>query len=223
MKKPYLLSISSETKGMSRYLESIKKLDVEHIAIQFEPFSNINASREIRFNQPYPGHIQKYAFIPRDLDPERYIVFADTDDVIFQKGLPELGEFDLYLAPENAKHRDTIWKQVIEETTGFEELMDEDIYNAGTFAMKVVTLYKMLDFMEESGLMGSTSLADQLLFNLFIRRNPKLSKVIDPTLFCPLFANYYRGASKVDDLWMMNGKVITVVHANGSPQLKEKL
>lgn len=205
---PYLLSLCSRTPDLDKHIESVD--------------SNLIGERITTIFMDYPGHVEKYRHIPRNLDPNRYIVFMDTDDVRVQCALPEFTH-DLYLAPENAKHRDTIWKKVIEETKGFEELMDEDIYNVGTWAMKVSTLYTFLDFMEWSGLMDSTPLADQLLFNLFIRRNPTMSKVLDLSVFCPLFSNYFHGAVKKDGRWMIKGKLISVVHANGSPKMKEEL
>jgi len=206
--KPYLISVCSVTPGLDRFLEGVKKIDVEHVMVALDP---------------YPGHIEKYNFFPKDLDPDRYVVFLDTDDVIIQKELPEFTH-DLYLSAENAKHKDTIWKQVIEETHGFEELMYEDIYNVGSWAMRVSTMYEMLDFFKDSGLMGQTKLADQLLFNLFIRKRVSLSRVVDNSIFCALFANFYVGdVEKQDGLWKTGGKVISCVHANGADYLKDEL
>lgn len=112
--KFYLLTLSSHTKGLPRFNESLKNLgEFEHIAVQFLPYSS-EFKNSIETDVTFPGHVKKQMFIPRGLDLDRYVVFSDTDDVIFQKPFPEFTH-DLYLAPENVSHRDTIWKKYIEE------------------------------------------------------------------------------------------------------------
>jgi hypothetical protein len=218
-KKPYLLTISSHTSGIPRFLESLKNIDVEHIAYQFQPTTPILKSHQEYFNT-YPGHIQKYGFINRDLDPERYIIFTDTDDVVFQKELPEFGEFDLYLAPENVIHRGSWWEPYINEHPVFESLLDKPIFCSGTWAMKVKHLYDLLDFQQKTGIFGNLC---QCYFNLFIYSRPDLTRSEDIGLFCSLHANMHRPevVKGEDGIWRHNGEVITCVHANGS--LKEYL
>lgn len=212
--KPYLLTLSSHTSGMPRFLESLKHIDVEHIAVQFNP-----TTPEIKsYYEPgisYPGHIQKYGHVPLDLDQERYIIFTDTDDVIFQKGLPELGEFDLYLAAENVIHRGSWWEPYINEHPVFEELLDKQIYNSGSWAMKAKHLYALLDFQQEIGIFDRLC---QCYFNLFIYRHPELTRYENIDLFCTLHANMYRPevVKGEDGIWRNNGEIITCVHANGS-------
>jgi hypothetical protein len=214
MNKPYLLTISSHTEGFPRLLESLKHIDAEHIIVQFQPTTPGLASY-IEYDEPYPGHIQKYAYIPRDLDPERYIIFTDTDDVIFQKELPELGEFDLYLAPENVIHRGSWWEPYIAEHPEFESLLDKPIFCSGTWAMKVKTLYELLDFQQKVGIFGNLC---QCYFNLFIYSREDLTRSEDIGLFCSLHANMHRAdvVKGEDGIWRHNGEVIVCVHANGS-------
>lgn len=199
---------------MPRFLESLKHIDVEHIAVQFTPYTE--GLKTIFTGVPYPGHIQKYAYVPRDLDPERYVIFTDTDDVIFQKELPEFGEFDLYLAPENVIHRGSWWEPYIHEhEKEFGHLLDKPIYCSGTWAMKVKTLYELLAHQQKIGIFGNLC---QCYFNSFIYSRPDLTRYEDLGLFCSLHANMHRDdvVKGEDGIWRHNGEVITCVHANGS-------
>lgn len=215
---PYLLTISNHTSGMNRFLHSLKHLDVEHIAIQFLP--NTPGLKSYKsFDCTYPGHIQKYGFVPGDLDPERYILFADTDDVIFQKGLPEFGEFDLYLAPENVIHRGSWWEPYIAEHPEFEDLLDKPIYCSGTWAMRVKTLYELLAYHQKIGVFGNLC---QCYFNSFIYSRPDLTRYEGLDLFCSLHANMHNPlVTKKNGVWKYKGETIVCTHANGS--LKEYL
>lgn len=210
--KPYLLTLSSHTEGTDRFLESLKNIDVEHIAIQFSP-KTPNLKSYKAYNQPYPGNIQRFSFVPQNLDKNRYVIFTDTDDVVFQKPLPKF-KYDLYLAPENLTHNQTMWKKYIEMNPIFSDLMYKEIYNAGCWAMKVETLYKLLDFQNKIGVSGIMA---QCYFNLFIHHNPQLSKVIDMSIFCPMYGNLQRKMIKKENgLWKMaSGKIISCIHANG--------
>jgi hypothetical protein len=206
----YLLTLASWTPGLPRFLKSLDNLNnFEHIKVDLEPF---------------PGHIKKWESLPKGLDEDRYIVFSDTDDVIFQKDLPEFTH-DVYLAPENVTHRDTIWKSHIERYPQFAPLMDREVYNCGTFAMKVKTLYEYAAFMmefEDGGYRKEN--LEQMYFNMFIHTRQELSRVIDLSIFCPLYRNVHnRLAVKTDRGWCTNNRLISVVHANGSGFLKQLL
>lgn len=207
--RPYLLTLASSTPNLQRFLSAASNLNVEHISITFEK---------------YPGHIEKWKSVPENLDPERYVVFTDTDDVIFQKPLPEFTH-DLYLAPENVSHRDTMWKEHIEKYPEFSALMDKEVYNCGQFAMKVKTMYEYIKFMMSFPDGGYRALGfEQMYFNMFVDLRKDLSRVIDRTIFCPLFANVHHGVRKDGDVWVdQDAKVITCVHANGDVTLKGQL
>lgn len=208
--KPYLLTLSSFTPGFPRFMRSLENIDVEHINIDFLPHSGVGTQKEVRF----PGHINKWRFVPEGLDYDRYVVFSDTDDVVFQKSLPEF-TYDLYLAPENVPHRETIWAAQIEKYPAFSELMDKDVFNCGTFAMKVKTMYEYQEFLMTFEDGGYRKLGlEQMYFNLFVNRRRDLSRVIDLNIFAPLFRNYNDGWVKKDGVWKAN-KTISCAHANG--------
>ncbi len=224
---PYLLTLGNDMPGVDRFLDSLHNTDrMEHIAVQFLPFSKRDFNRTILNNIPFPGHFNKWKYVPDDLDPERYVIFSDTSDVVFQEGLGDL-EFDLYLAPENVEHRNTMWKEHIEKFPALAPLMDKEVYNCGTFAMKVKTMYEYRDFIYEFDKEGYGAWdwrLEQIYFNMFVYLRKDLSKVIDRTIFCPLFANIHHGITKAaDGLWEDNGRVISCVHANGDQSLKDQL
>lgn len=205
---PYLLTVTTQMPNLIRHLKTLENLsNFEHIYVELNK---------------YPGHLEKYFAIPTDLDPERYVIFLDSDDVRVQGNLPEL-RHDLYLSAENVMHRDTMWADIIRERPFFSSLMEQEVFNCGTWAMKAKHLYEYIDFLRNSPERRSN--LDQLHFNLWIRQRADLSRVIDPTMFCALFSNYYTNGVKKDEegIWRLNGKAIAVVHANGDEHLKKEL
>src|SRR3972149_5850027 len=102
---PLIVTAASTSKGMERYLKSARKIsqEVEFLFIEFTPnhpneidgrawsvdFPN---SRRIKFqNIAYPGHPKKYLWIKKIFEKfgyskqyGRWVIFTDTDDVIFQ-------------------------------------------------------------------------------------------------------------------------------------------
>lgn len=216
--RPYLLTLSSHTDGMDRFLDSLKKAgDLEHIAVQFKPYTKGLRSL-VKIDLEYPGHFNKWLYVPDGLDPDRYVVFSDTSDVIFQKQLPEFTH-DLYLAPESVDHRNTMWKDHIDQFPTLAPLMDKEVLNCGTFAMKAKHLYEYRDFIfsfDRKGYGSWPHHLEQICFNMFVYSRHDLSKVIDRSIFCPLFANIYHGVKKTDGIWKDGKKIISCVHANGS-------
>jgi hypothetical protein len=217
--KPYLLTIASDTQGMNRYLDSLSCLNnnYEHIAVQFEPFNKrIKSYKEHNFK--YPGHLQRFKYVPKDLDPERYVIFTDTDDVIFQKPLPEVLNYDIYLASENVVHSQTIWNKYIQDYPVFSPLLHKEVYNCGMYIVKVPILYKYIEFMEwfQSGDFRKHNF-EQMYFNMFLVLNPNLSKVIDSSILSSMYCNFdYGYIYKDGNLWKTKkGDIISCIHANG--------
>lgn len=205
---PYLLSLASETPNLDKHLQSLDNIkNYERVSVKFTQ---------------YPGHLSKWKHVPRDLDPERYVVFMDTDDVRVQKPFP-LFKHDLYLAPENVIHKDTIFNDwILGSMPEFTHLLDKEIINIGTFATKVKYLYEFVEYLENSPCKNEMS--DQLHFNCWVRERVDLSKVYDISIFCPLYANVYKNnVSKINGVWMFKDSVICAAHANGSPELKKDL
>jgi hypothetical protein len=203
----YLLSLYTPTQNSDKHFESIKKLDGEHIKIKLDK---------------YPGHLEKYFFIPDNLDKDRYVVFLDTDDVLVQTNFPYKFSHDLYLSGENTTHDKTMWVDAINQNPQWAFLMNQEVINCGTWAMKAGWLYEYIGFLRDSPLRHTN--LDQLHFNWWVRANPNLSKAYDNSLFCALYRNYYTNdALTFDGKWKFRDRIITAVHANGDEVLKEKL
>lgn len=200
---------------MDRFLESLKHIDAEHIAVEFQPPTS-DLRYTIQYDFPYPGHFKRWEFVPTYLDPERYIIFSDTDDVIFQKELPELTT-DIYLAPENVLHEITMWNQAFSKYPMFESLKKEPVYNCGLFIFKVKILYEYIKFLQEFNDGGYKSQnMEQLHFNMFLKLHPEYTRTVDLEILCPLYGNLYQGLVKKEDVWKTKeGKTIVAIHANG--------
>lgn len=179
----------SKTPGLRRFLDSTKEFD--SINVEFEH---------------YPGHIKRWDYLPKDLEGQ--IIFSDTDDVIYQGGMPGLS--GIVTAPENVLHKDSFWKQFC--VGEFEVLLDKSVYNIGGFSMPAEDLYELAEFIKARPLHW-----DQLSFNLWL-----LSKKHSPRIevFLPLYNNFDKAVQE-KGVWYYDGDIPCFVHANGNN--KDKL
>jgi len=214
---PYLLTISSNMPNTQRFLDSVKEIDVEHISVQFKPYYY----KEIAYKLlpfPYPGNLARFKFVPENLDPNRFLIFTDTDDVIFQKDLPYLDFFDneIYVADEHELHKNSYWKSYCDKYSEFKCLLDRTIYNEGCFAMKVFVFYDLIKYINSRFDYYFPRNIDQLLFNKWLIKWATISS--DNSLFSTLYNNINKGfIEKIDGVWKTKkGEVISVVHGNGS-------
>lgn len=198
--KPYLLNVYTDTPNTERFLQSIGNINVDHI--------------QVKPNR-YPGNLSRYSLIPPIMDEKRYVIFTDTEDVIFQKDFPDFNKYeaDIILGPENELHKNSYWMQYINKFKVFKPLLDKPIYNAGCYAMKVSKFNEWLKFLEKyKELFGED--CDQLLFNLWLTKE---NFIADLSIFVPLYANVDKGlVYKEDGVWKTGkGIVINCVHENG--------
>lgn len=176
-----ITAVYSKTPGLDRFLNSIQPLKKELVELDV-----------------YPGNKERWRYLPKALSGQ--VIFTDTDDVIYQGGLPELS--GIITAPENVLHRDSFWRnQCIGE---YEVLLDKPVYNAGMMSMDAVDLYSLADF-----ILGSNG-NDQLAYNLWLY-DEKHTPRID--VFLPLYNNFERCEKK--DGWYYQGKKPCFVHSNG--------
>lgn len=211
----YLVTVSSRTENIERFLDSLKHIDiVDHISIQFDPVWDKDKAWRI-YNVKYPNNTERYRYIPY-IKENGYVIFTDTDDVIFQQDFPDfeaLG-YDIYVGNERILHRDTIWKGIIEDLGDYECLLDRTVYNAGAYAMRTHIFNEWIDYITHQSI--SRWNEDQLIFNKFLYLNKYT--IHDPRhLFCPLYSNYDDDrVDKIENIWMTRrGKVITCIHENG--------
>jgi hypothetical protein len=219
---PYLLTISSKTSHIDRFLKSLNNIDFEHISIQFRPYWNEKSAYKT-YPMPYPGNLARFKYVPDNLDKNRYLVFSDTDDIIFQKDFPYIhfSNFNVFVASEGIKHKDSYWKSYCEKYDDFKELSDMDIFNAGCFAMKVSLFYDLIDYINFYFEKYYPMRVDQLIFNKWLKRQERVCS--DGRVFSTLYNNIDNGnIKKENNIWYTKwGEVISCVHANGS--FKDKL
>lgn len=221
MGKSYLLTIASKTEGTSRFAKSLEKIQVEHISVQFKPYIDDFPATK-KEDKRYPGNLARYDFVPQ-LDDNRFIIFSDTDDVLFQKDTPDFERlnYEVYLAPENVSHKDSYWKGFIERNPYFEPLYNQPVYNAGLYAMRGKIFYELIKFMKFHIRFvkdDDKGQADQLLFNLFFIKNPHYDIYKGLDIFCPLYRNYElkKVYTRKGLFFLDTGLVPFAIHANGN-------
>jgi len=207
MKKPYLISICSSAPEMDNYLKSLPKLEdsVEQIMVHLKS---------------YPGHLFRWDFMPKELDRERVFIFTDSFDVIFQKPIPVLSPEFIYVANEGEIFKNNgFWRSVMKKNTQFDILNNETIYNVGTFACSGKVMDSWVSFMQNSRSGVKRMAAEQLLFNLWLRKpeNYILMKEL-PGLFTSVYANMEKGITILNEknqFVNQSGELYSVVHFNG--------
>jgi len=224
MNKPYLVTVASKTPGVERFAASLKHIEnqVDHISIQFQP--PIEQFRPYKVHDTaYCGNLKRFEYIPA-LDDNRFVIFSDTDDVIFQRPLPDLERmnYEVYLGNENVKHKDSFWKGFIERNPYFEPCSNQTVYNAGLFAMRGRVFKQLQKFMKDN-IQFVVDLADhgscdQMLFNLFFLKNPYFDIYKGPDIFCPLYNNIELRIIKTRKglFYLNDGHVPVAVHGNGN-------
>lgn len=177
-----VLSIYSKTPGSDRYFETIKDL------------------KQVRVELPeYPGHVKRWSHIPAGLTGQ--IIFNDTDDVIYQGGLPELT--GIITSPEGVLHKDTVWKQWC--VGEYEVLLDNPVYNVGGFSMPAELLYDYARFTLKNHYW------DQLAFNLWLLNHVHQPRI---DIFLALYDNFNLMEKKADGWYLGNTKPC-FIHSNG--------
>lgn len=211
--KPYLISIASKTPNYGRYLRTRKIV---------EPSAQVI---EVVFRDEYPGHLRRWNYVPpRSLaDPAVWVIFTDTEDVVFQAPFPNLDATgkEILVADEGVTHRESdFWKGFLEP---YEDLRDalwnERVYNVGCFAMKAKHLADWIAFVKDNrSRFPGLSVAEQPLFNLWLKTRAPEIWGVHPYLFTTLYANLEKGNVMVIDRVFVNREEdpYCVVHANGN-------
>lgn len=216
-KKPYLVSIASFTegaepeeyvRGYNRYYETLKNLkdSVEHIDVRLSG---------------YPGHVERWQFFPKGLDPSRWVIFTDTPDVIFQAPIPDLDAEgkEIYAAWEGENHQDNAWWVEKFKTiwSGYTDLLDKPVYNAGTWAMKVPYAQMWVERINNIYWGGDRNgMCEQAEYCRWL--NSHGDKVgVHPSLMSVLHANLSKGnIVKRGNLFMNRDNIpYSIIHGNG--------
>jgi hypothetical protein len=212
MNKPYLLSVGSPCDGVDRYLATLVNLKD---SVEWYPV-NLRV---------YPGHLYRWDRIPQsELEEDRWWIFTDTGDVVFQREVPDLSEIkeEIIVASENTIHRGSWWEPILKDFPELEKLLiDKTIYNVGCFAMKGKMFKKWLwrITMWREKYPNPPMYLEQLLFNQFIHEQIKKKNVMEHEyLFAPLYKNLeLENVMRVGKEWRTKGnELICIVHGNGS-------
>lgn len=206
--KPYLISIASKTKGYERYRKTREVVlpGVHSIDVTF---------------YEYPGHLHRLDYLPDRFDPNDWVIFTDTDDVIFQLPIPDLSSIDadIIVANEGVRFKaNGFWRGVMKSLPKpiVETVADLPIYNAGTWAMKAKRAYELQQFIADLRSEVDHPNADQILYNLYIDIHRKHTTE-HPYIFTTLYANIEKGNVVMRDKTFVNKEGIPycIVHANG--------
>jgi hypothetical protein len=225
MQKPYLISLASYTIGVDRYLASLDYLgdSVELIYVDFEPrvpthdyFEDLHDFRLYDPKKSYPGHHNRWKHIPDDLDQDRWWIFTDTQDVIFQRPIPDLDQFgaDVLVQAEGMTHAENqVWRECIEGRWPEQaNLLPLPVYNCGCWAARGHLMHGYKSYIAGY----DAAMWDQIPFNQWlIGKNFKDC----PELSAALYLSFYSGRlSRLDGtyFWTGTGLVPSIVHGNGS-------
>lgn len=234
-RKPYLLSLASNSKGVSRYLDSLKNLQdsVEWISVEFDPSFIIHDSIADRLSDfrrywpgiTYPGNLTRFEYVPDSLDEDRWWIFTDTSDVIFQAPIPNLDKTgqDILVSCENELFGESwFFKPMIEAfAPKLDALKDRPIYCMGTWAMKGRKAKELLRYLKDRAPeFGNHPQIDQPLLNLWLMEQDFGE---DISLFATLHRNYQLGriTRSEDGRFWQSGVLPAICHGNGSS--KERL
>lgn len=229
--KPYLISLASYSSGVRRYLDSFKHLkdSVEWISVEFDPSFIVNdaiADCLTSFRRgwpqcPYPGNLKRFDYIPFDrLDEDRWWIFTDTADVIFQAAVPDLdlSGKEILVSCENEVFGESwFFKPMIEAfKPKLDVLLDRPIHCMGTWAMKGRLAKDLISFLQQRAPeFGNHPQIDQPLFNLWLMGHDFGEH---PTLFATLHKNLGLGniTQGEDGRFYQKGQLAVIVHGNGN-------
>lgn len=228
-KKPYLISLASHTDGCDRYLKSLHRLEdsVSLVYVEFAPHAwkfpvsacGLSDVRHIRHASPYPGPHPRWQYIPEDLDPNRWWVFADTADVLFQRPIPDLDQFDadILVQCEGMTHAENpVWGPYIRDRyPQYSSLLPLPVLCCGVVACKGWQMLSFVNFIKGF----DPNVWDQIPFNLWVRQ----FRYMDcRELSMALYGNAYDERGSVirtadgSFLWGSPAIIPAIVHGNGA-------
>ena len=104
--KPIIITTANYHPGINRYLNTFNRhiKNAELRIISFLPHIISPEYITENINIDYPGHIEKFRYFG-ELEEERWYMYTDMFDVIFQRDFPDLAEFnsDILVAKEGMR------------------------------------------------------------------------------------------------------------------------
>ncbi len=212
--RPLIICSAGYDRRIDRYINSCLKY-VKSADLQITSFTPHIPNSHIKINKSYPGHINKYfEFNFPDLD--RWYIFTDMYDVIFQADIPDLNKFDadILVSSEGELWRENTYYTEILKQKEFQQLLNKTVFCSGTFAMKGKFFVSLIEFYKEKVKQYKGQL-NQPLFNVWLQgQNHKDCK----SLFGTLYANIDKGniVKKDKEFFWRDGSKPAIVHGNGS-------
>lgn len=241
---PLIVTAASATKNTKRFLENARKLrdEAEFLFIEFTPhypkeyngrtwMVDFPNGRQVKIkNVAYPGNLRRWQWVKPVMTKlgyarqyGRWVIFLDTDDVIIQKGLPEVDPGKrIYVQNEGITFDQTdFWPKILKKNIAFRPIMTSQVYNAGSMMMRMEYFIDWLNFVDEKASKKSFAGAanDQPLYNLWLSKQSKAIIGDHSSLMVSLYNNMDLGRVKKDDkgVFINSNKIpFTIVHANGS-------
>jgi hypothetical protein len=234
--KPYLISCSSYTPGLNRYLKTLENLEdsVELVMVEFEPvirdsyqIKGISQINRVKTGIRWPGMMHRLSYIPKDLDESRWWVFTDSSDVVFQGPIPLLPDEEFILTSKEGEtfSENGFWIPYLKRyEDSFWVLNDFQVRCAGTWAMKGKYAKQYIEFIEavRERYVNAPDFVDQMVFNQWLSGlwcvGPERADFELSGLFGTLYKNAYTGKiiRDVDGNFWEGGRIMpAIIHGNG--------
>ncbi len=212
-----IITASSYDPNIHRYLSSYSRYAsaMELRVVSFWPHISDPSPSVSEVNMGYPGHTKKYAHLG-EMDDERWYLFTDMYDVVFQAEIPDLDKYgsEILVADEGVTWRQNrFFDRAFLEYPALEVIRDQKVYCSGTYAMKGKYFNDLVQFMLDNDGKYSGQL-NQPLYNLWLHGKDYQNC----SIFGTLCSNFDHGTIKKsgDQFFWEDGEIIPIVHGNGN-------
>jgi len=209
--KPVIITAANNNGNTKRFADTFNK-HVNNAELKVLSFNPEIKGCFKHYDKGYPGHIKKYEYLREHIEHDRWYIYLDMFDVIFQKDIPDLDKFKTDILVSSERHlwrQSDFYKRQIENDDDLYIILDSPVYCSGTFAMKGNLLIDLINFYG-----NVKGVLNQPYFNLWL--HDKNHANCDE-LFCTLHKGIDNGyIKKQDNLFINDGKVSSIVHGNGS-------
>jgi len=225
-KKIIIIGATRYVEGVERWMKTIIDTQpdyVQPVLIKYAPWPKKNKiPKEFKVydieGEGYPGNDKRHKDVWRvikDYGEDKWYVWSDTIDVIFQQPLPTLDdykEYDIITAPEKTLHKHNGYWQARMSDEEKRILADESIRNAGLFIIKGSVYLKFVKYLTEYNYIPND---DQACYNRWLVTQ-KIKELITDSLHC-------MGGLTGSEATFVGGKYVCksnnkpyiIVHANG--------
>jgi len=199
------------------YVDFTPRIPQPYFAVPLTQFQHVISPKS------YPGHHLRWKYIPENLEKDRWWIFTDTQDVIFQHEIPDLDEFDadVLIQYEGMTHEQNgVWNLCIKDRwPQYSSLLEKPVYCCGVWAARGNVMY---DYATKYIPTYDPNVWDQIPFNMWLYENGLTHKDC-PELSAAMYSNYYTGKLAVSGnlkftreySWTDSEIVPAIIHGNG--------